>query len=759
MMPESVTLQVASILWSGNGITVFSGRRKDGARLKVVGKGREFLPVVGEVYEVRGEWRPNQVHGWQLHGDGDAFRRLLPSGSLVGPWLERIPGVGPARAERLMKAFDRNLDHVLEGGVSVEKLAEVIDPDRPNLAIRVAVAVVRQWDEVKGEYETVKWLEEQGVEDVRAARLISRLLGAGAVELMRRNPYVLASVIPWARLDPIAQRITLKNGVATDPAGCRQRIVGAIDVVMQDAASRGDTAVPKAGFEARVMRKLGLDDERDLECPVLHAGLGAKAIVDAGDRWRAPGCAVMEEEVLARLRALAMGQERSRIRIPARPDLRRMLAMVERRGRQLFPEQRDAVLATVERQFSCLTGGGGTGKTTTCRAIVDLWELLGGHVELAALSGKAAMRLGAGAGRARPDARPALTIHRLLLGLLKRKNGETHWGKPPAEADPPAPGRELPELTADTLLVIDEASMVDLGQMHQVIEAMPPGCRLVMVGDEFQLPPVGFGLVFHHLVLQDAMTARLEIVRRQEDRSGIPAVARSIRSLHHPTLQRYRAGLAGVSFLAAEEGAVSDAIERVALDLGGFGGGPEALMVLAAVNGRSDEADGTVRELNRRFQRLNASARAALGRGEVEHSVAGYSGNVFTTGDPVSFQRNAYESGLRNGSLGIVTGVDPDTRSVTCSFDGEEHQFAGGALIDLALAYAITCHRAQGSQARAVVISLVDAPNVDPSWLYTALTRAEEVAVLVGEEAALATIMKRAPAFQRRLTGCDFPLA
>lgn len=759
MLNRPMAVQVASILLAGRGTTVFSGPQEDGVRVKVVASGTGFLPVVGEVYEVRGEWRWSDKYGEQLHGDGDTFRRLMPSGALLRPWLERIPGVGPERAKRLLRAFNGNLDHVFEGGVPIERLADIIDPERPNLATRVAVAITQEWERVKGEYDAVRWLEEQGVGDLRTARMVARLLGPSAVATLGRNPYILASVVPWARLDPLAQRVLRKRGDVADLPTCEARIVGAADVVLQDAVRQGHSAVSKEGFEDRVAQRLGLECGPRLRQMVVDASLARGAIVDGGDRWRVPGCAVMEQELLARFRSMAAGGERSRVRIPPTRDLRRILEMVQRRGRDLFPEQQDAVVALIGRPISCLTGGAGTGKTTTCRSVVELWEALGGRVELAALSGKAALRLAEGVGRTGEGKPSALTLHKLLMGIRKRRDGETHWGKPPEEGEPPAPSRELPDLDDRTLLVLDEASMIDLGQMHQVVEIMPPGCRLLLVGDAFQLPPVGFGLVFHHLVAQEAVTARLQVVRRHEDSSGIPAVASGIRSLIQLVLARYSPGLTGVSFLPAKEGRVSAAIETVVDDLGGFASGPDGLMVLAAVNRRAARPDGTVSDLNTRLQGRNLERGGARGDGTARAVVRGLLGGGFAAGDPVVHLRNDYEAGLRNGSLGVVTEVDEAAGIVVCAFDGDVHGFSGGRLLDIGLAYAVTCHKAQGSQARSVVISLVDAPNMDPTWLYTAVTRAVETAVLVGDERALRGIMARIPAFEGRLTGCGFDLS
>nr|WP_246742609.1 AAA family ATPase [Microvirga splendida] len=750
---ERLTVQVASILWSGDTATAFTGRVSRAESIRVVGRGRLFRPAIGEVYEVIGEWYDSPKYGRQFYGDGAGFRRHLPSGTLLVPWLQSLDGVGPTRAKRIVKAFKGNLEGVFEGGVALDRLADIIDPERPNLAARVAVTVTRRWQEIKDEYETIRWLEDQGVEDVHIAKQAARLLGPGAVKILSRNPYVLATILPWARLDQMAKRVLRRRPDIDDHIRCPERLVGAIDVVVQEHVSEGHTAFPKADFAAAVARKLGLDETPDLAACIRRIGEANRAVVDGDDLWRAPGCAIMEDEIRARFTGMASGTKKGGVKIPGEVDLRRILAMVERRGRSLHQEQREAVLKVMRNPITCLTGGAGTGKTTTCRAIVDLWEILGGRVELAALSGKAALRLTIGAGRDAPGRRPALTIHRLLLGLKRRGEGQTHWGQITDDGGPPNPARELPQLTDRTLLVIDEASMVDLGQMHQLVELMPLGGRLLLVGDAFQLPPIGFGLVFHHLVSQPEISATLETIRRQQDGTGIPEISRIIRSGQKLDLSPYHPGRGGVSFVQAAEGRISEAIEAVVRDLGGFSAGPQSLMVLAPVNHRPTRPDGTVRDLNRRFHLRNLGDQD-LSEEELETcSVRGYLGNAFAEGDPVSFLRNDYDVGLRNGSLGRVVAINAKAGTVTCDFEGDEKEFGNKDLIDLSLAYALSCHRAQGNQAKAVVISLLDAPNVDPSWIYTAVTRSEESAVLVGDLAVLERTLDRTPAFNRRLTG------
>jgi len=754
LVDERLTVQVGAILLSGVGLTVFNATAGERGPVRVVGKGDAIKPMPGQVYLIEGRWHDSARRGRQFYAETARFRRVPPLGRLVGPWLQGIPGLGPVRAKRLAKTFGAKLGDALDGKVPLEAVAEAIDPDRPNLAAQLAALVVGEWQELRCEYGTIRWLEERGVEDVPTSRRIARLLGPEAVLLLERNPYVVAGVLGWTKLDPLAMQVLLSQDPARDVRDAAVRILGAIDVVMQDAVRQGHTAITKKSIGVRVAGKLGLEPSDELEARIVRIGMANGALVDGGDRWRCPGCAIMEEEVLTRFRRMGSGQEKGGLKLPAERDLRRLLAMVENTGRALHAEQRDAVLQVVTRPLACLTGGAGTGKTTTCRAIVELWETLGGHVQMAALSGKAALRLGEGTGRTGPDAKPPVTIHRLLLGLRKRSEGQSHWA-----GSGVGPSRELPQLTSRSLLVVDEASMVDLGQMHQILEVMPEGCRLLLVGDAFQLAPVGFGLVFHRLAAQDAVTSRLEKVHRQADASGIPAVSRIVRTCRVPSLPAYEPSKGGVSLLLAEEGELSEAVGRVVLDLGGHAGGAGGVMVLSAVNRRASRPDGTVQDLN---ERLHQAHVAGLGLTESERAASllrGYNGNEFGPGDPVTFMRNCYERGLRNGSLGRVLSVDAEAGVMTCEFDGEPFTFGDRDLIDLQLAHAVSCHRAQGSQARVVVVSLLDAPNVDPTWVYTALTRAEETAVIVGSPENLTRVFALPPLHDRRLIGCNFDLS
>jgi exodeoxyribonuclease V alpha subunit len=382
---------------------------------------------------------------------------------------------------------------------------------------------------------------------------------------------------------------------------------------------------------------------------------------------------------------------------------------------------KQAVRHALLHPFAVIAGGAGTGKTATMLALVLAWEALGGKVHLCALAGKAALKL------SQATHRLARTIHRTLMELDLRDEAETS-GKEPHTG--------WSALDSSTLLIVDESSMVDLGQWARLLKAMPSGCRLVMVGDTAQLPPIGFGLVFHVLARKPE-TALLTRIFRQEEASGIPVIANDIRQQKKPSLQAFNGIEDGAFFESCPGVEIDDHIEGVVNALGGFGDDGLALHVVAATN-------RCVAALNRRFHDA---------RRREKDEIKGYLENLFSVGDPVVHLENDYRRTLFNGMLGTVRTVDTMKRSVEVSFDGSIHVFERDSLMRLGLAYAITCHKLQGSQAARVVIALEPTRLVEPSWLYTAVTRAERQVVLVGSNTMLEQAIQREFAWKTRYVG------
>ena len=283
--------------------------------------------------------------------------------------------------------------------------------------------------------------------------------------------------------------------------------------------------------------------------------------------------------------------------------------------------------------------------------------------------------------------------------------------------------------------------MVDLATLHALLRRVPSGARILLIGDDRQLPPVSFGLIFHRIVSDPSVTERLMVVHRQTDKTGIPAAASQIRSRKLPQFPVYSGLQDGVSLLPAfDAAAIAAGVLRSLDDLAG-----EDVLTIAPTH----EGPSGTRILNRMLH----DQRARPGKLEM----SGPLGRHFSVGDPVVHERNDYRRGLFNGSLGRVSFVDPDAGILRAAFDDGEQQFTRAELIDLALGYVLTCHRAQGSQAARVVVALTPSRLLDPSWLYTAVTRAERQVVLVGDEDVLQTALARPWAADTRRIGFEWP--
>ncbi len=646
-----------------------------------------------------------------------AVQRLQTS--LQAYLLQRVRGIGQDRAQRLLAAFGDGLDTALSDLGNAGTVAAVLAPGRPLLARRLAALLIAQWrEELAPEHAALAWFDRQGIVDHPGlARRIVKVLGAGTRQTLEANPYVLAKTLPWHRMDQIGRRVL---GASLGPEAIQrapQRLLGAVDSAVGEWLASGHTAVPKFRFEMLLRKRIG--DDIHLLTHAEHHGERHGRLLDAGDFWRFTGCAYLEREVFARLGAMA--DQPGRI-IVGDAGAEIVVAEVEKLlPRPLSDEQAAAVRHALLNPFAVIAGGAGTGKTATMQALVLAWEALGGNVHLCALAGKAALRL------SQATHRLGKTIHRTLAELAQRAE---------ADADGRQPRAEWAAFTDATMVIVDEASMPDLGQWARLLKAMPPGCRLVMVGDTAQLPPIGFGLVFH-LLARRPDTAVLSRIFRQDSENGIPVVADAIRHRRQPVLDAFVGAADGVSHFACRTEALDEHVAEAVTQLGGFGEDGLALHVVAATNQR-------VAALNRRFHETRRGAKP---------EVKGYLGAYFSVGDPVVHLENDYRRGLFNGLLGTVVAIDVFRRTVEVTFDDEFYVFARDELIRLDLAYALTCHKLQGSQAERVVIAIEPTRLIEPSWIYTAVTRAEQQAVLVGSSSVLQQALRREFAWKTRYTG------
>ena len=686
-------------------------------RVRILSKRAHGQPTIGEVWYVEGV---DGITEWGRQLDAARAMREVPSGRLIRHYLAgSIPGIGHERSARLWKRWGEDLVTVLSDDSRLSEIAEAIDPARPTLALALASSCNRAWKEATTSIQALLWLSNQGIDDFRLSRQVLALLGEAAVATLEENPYVLVALLSWARVDEFGLKVLRSSGI-DQPRRDRRRLVGAVDAAIKKAIVEGNTAISQSGLLVAVAKHIGVSIGSEMPSLAISMASAEGAIVLDGDRWRAPGCASMEDAITDRFLLMQSPDYPSEVVLPSRQELKCTLAVMRISGHQIHEEQCDAVLELLQLPLAVLQGGAGVGKTTTLMAVCDLWSNAGGDVVCCTISGKASLRL------SRATGRTSLTLARLLrqLGERERLSNEIESLGQDDQLKTKNRLEQLSDISARTLVVIDEASMLDLSTAFELIRHFPIGARLLLVGDEAQLPPVGFGLVFHRLVSDSSLTIRLNHVHRQTTKSGIPGVSASIRDGTVPTLPDYAGKGDGVSLLAATPETLQASVVRVWENLGGRISG--TLICTATKSGVA----GT-NALNALLQRRHSE------RDELA-TVRGFYGHWYSPGDPVIWLKNDYTRGLFNGLLGVVQSADPE-QGLEVQFEGfsEVHEIAPEQLVDLALAYAITCHRAQGSQAPAIIVPIYESKVLDPSWLYTAITRAERQVVLVGDLAVL----------------------
>ncbi|MEY9158501.1 AAA family ATPase [Bradyrhizobium japonicum] len=702
---------------------IFTGRDTQGAlvRVKLDDGAAVGSPDVGETWSIEGDVVQSQ---WGPQIEASRALRAMPSGRLMVEYLSAsVAGIGPTRAGRLWTHFGELLPEALDIG-DVDALAAVIEPDRPALAPRLSAALVAAWKKMAGEGRLIEWLAAAGISDIRLAKRLYVLLGDGAPAKLEANPWCLVPFLPWTRVDRLALKLSIENGHRA-PRRLPRRLVGAADSVIKDLIAEGATAVSAPEFRAMLARKLE-PDALDLESAI-ELALRCRAVVTGSNGLlRAPGCAMMEEAVARRLKEM--------LRVPPDEDA----ATTQPEG--LSDEQAAAVKKILATGFACLRGGAGVGKTHVTKAICEIWVALGGNLLLAAVAGKAALRLSRATGRL------ARTLHRTIGELDERARIQEELAEAPEperRSKLEARLRELAVADERTLAIVDEASMLDLASLHKLLDRLPAGARLLLIGDECQLPPVSFGLTFHRLVRDVSITATLSTVRRQAEQSEIPKVAAAIRRREIPVLASYADEHQGVFLVDAESReAIAEHVVRLHDTLYRLA----ETMIVTPVN----ESAVGVSGLNRRLHDAYVE-RTGL------QELRGPLGDLFSAGEPVVHRRNDYQRGLWNGSTGKVRRIDRDRRSLTAIFDDEEHVFAPDELVDVALGYALTCHRSQGSEAANVIVALPPSRLLDPSWLYTAVTRAKALAVIVGRRETIEDALRRPYADERRLVGLRWP--
>jgi len=659
----------------------------------------------GESLRLTGRWVHDRKYGEQFKVE--SYLTVRPS-TLIG--VQRylgsglVPGIGPVMAERLVRAFGIETLEIIDS--APDRLAEVegIGPVR-SARIREA------WAEQRGIRDVMVFLQSHGVSTGYAVKIYRQYQGR-AIGIVREDPYRLASEVFGIGFKS-ADRIAESLGIPKDSP---RRAQAGVLHVLGALAEEGHVYCPGPELVRRTAELLEIAEE-----PVSTA-------LDAEAR---DGRIVIEpgEEPAVYLRALHGAEAGSAallgaiLRAPVRPleiDIERALAWFEERsGLVLADEQRRAVRQAISSRILVVTGGPGTGKTTLVQAVIRILERKGRRILLAAPTGRAAKRMQETTGRA------ARTIHRMLE--FNPRTGEF-------QRNPAAP------LEAD-LVIVDEASMLDIVLAHHLLRALPPPCQLMMVGDVDQLPSVGPGAVLADLIRSGAVgVVRLTEIFRQAAESRIVVNAHRINRGEMPALE---AADAKSDFFFVEREEPEEILsalrvlvrERIPRR---FGLDPvEDVQVLTPMHrGLLGAAS-----LNAELQALLNPAGDALSRGA----------RVFRVRDRVMQVRNNYELDVFNGDIGRVEAIDDAERQVRVRFEDRVVAYEYADLDELVLAYAVSIHKSQGSEYPCVVVPLHTQHYVmlQRNLLYTALTRAKRLAVIVGTRRALGRAVRNAEAVRR----------
>ena len=710
-MGELTTVEgtVHSVIFQNaeNGYTVLRLLTEEGEVVTVVGCIPGAAP--GEGMAVSGAWESHPQHGEQFHAD--EVERRLPEGkrNLFAFLASGVcKGIGPATAKRLVDKWGDRALEVLEN--ESDALRQL-----PGLTEKRARELSEAFRQTMGLRRLVEFLSQYELPPVLAVRLRERY-GDAALAAVRENPYLLSSDslgVPFAVTDEIAMSMGF-------PLDSLQRHQAAVCFELSwNEHSGGHVFLPRPKLLDATARLLGCGTEQPEKALDTLIAMGEVVSEPVGN---------VEACYLRRLwEAEASACKRMLLLLSAAADkgdqADRVIGEIEEAQGVTYAErQREAVRLAAQEGVVILTGGPGTGKTTTVRGIVALFRRMGLTVSLCAPTGRAAKRLSELTGL------EAQTVHRLLGMMWNKAEDQAAFGK--TEKDP---------LEAEAV-VVDEASMVDLPLFAALLRALRPGTRLLLVGDADQLPSVGAGNVFSDLIRSGLTpTVYLREVFRQAEQSAIIRNAHAVNLGQPPRLKNDQGDF---YFLCRRDPmrALETIVELCASRLPGkMGVPPESIQVLTPTR---KGLCGTAS--------LNARLQAALnppGQGKKELR---WGDRLFREGDRIMQTRNDYDvvwkrqdgavgTGVFNGDVGRIAEIDPSGEWLALDFDGRAAAYSREMLNEVELAYAMTVHKAQGSEYPCVVFAAAPAARslMVRGVLYTALTRARELLILVGDDAAV----------------------
>ena len=707
---ERITYQSAE-----TGYTVLKAAVKDYHELvPIVGN---LLDVsIGSVLLVEGDWKVDAKYGRQFIAS--KWEETLPATvygieKYLGSGL--IKGVGPVYAKKIVAQFGAETLNVIED--EPHRLSEV-----PGIGERRVAKIIASWEKQKEIKNIMLFLQGHDVSTAFAAR-IYQTYGAESIETVRNNPYRLADDI-WGIGFRTADTIAARLGLAKD-SYVRIR-AGILYTLSQLADSQGHVYLDQGMLIQEAAKILSTESDAmdpslvtmSLDHMVLEKDVITEVLPDPLLPDEAPHRAVYLPPFFFAEMGVA-GRLRRILRTPAQMLVQPDLQALEKQNQIQYDQvQKDAIISALTHKVMVLTGGPGTGKSTTTLGIIQALKASGLRISLAAPTGRAAKRMTEVTGM------EAKTIHRLLE--FSPKDGYKHNEENPLSTD---------------VLIVDECSMIDLILMNSLLKAVPDSARLILIGDTDQLPSVGAGNVLKDIIDSGVIpVTRLTRIFRQAQTSRIVMNAHRINHGEFPDICN-RAG-SDFFMIAKEtpEEAAPAIVDLVSRRLPGyFRVSPESIQVLTPMQrGEAGAAN------------LNLLLQEKLNAANADHSLR-RSGITYRLGDRVMQIRNNYDKDVYNGDIGLVSSVNMEEKTLNILFDDRTISYDITELDEIVLAYATTIHKAQGAEFPVVVMPVLNSHFVmlQRNLIYTGITRAKRAVVLVGSKNALSYAIRNDRVSQR----------
>lgn len=720
---------VEGVIYSNeeNGYGIFDFSTEEYEVLTIVGT----LPYVveGDGLTVWGKWVNNPKYGRQFRVE--EFEKIMPADSAsILRYLSSgvIKGIGPKTAQRLVEKFGDETFEVLENhpewvaeiqGITYKKAVEIAADFKEKAGMRSAMMFFREFF---GSAMTVR---------------IYQQLGDRAVALTRNNPYLLCDRVEGVGFEK-ADEIARSLGMASDSA---ERVMSGVRYMLaHNATQNGHTCLPYDKLVAASAAMLEVSEglvKAAVE-ELLRRGFVFYSIYD-GEKYMFDAEMYNSEKLIAEKLVLI---DRRCINADI-SDIHRYIQREERENRMMYADlQRKAIVDAMSNGVMVLTGGPGTGKTTVVKALLKIFLGMGMKVALCAPTGRAAKRL------SESTASEAKTVHRMLEMTY--------------EGDTFTFARNEKNYLDENVIIVDEVSMVDTLLMAALLKAVKPGARLILIGDADQLPSVGAGNVLRDIIESRRFaTVKLTEIFRQAEKSLIVTNAHRINLGEKPVLDKTDNDF---FFLARES---DSAIAATVVDLYKNrlpkAYGAETAEQIQVISPSRRGMGGT--------DRLNLNLQSALNPARNGKAEFAHRERVFRVGDRVMQIRNNYElewtrgdkngMGIFNGDIGDIIAIDVKNRYMEISFDERIVRYEFALLEDIEHAYAITVHKSQGSEYPIVIIPMYSAPPMllTRNLLYTAVTRAQRMVILVGKRGVVDTMVEnnrqtlRYTGLERRLSG------